>query len=53
MGVLEGDSFPLADGEYSMVMGTFEEGCGFPILILVLFLSLKYVEVCIFLFSLT
>jgi len=26
MGVLEGDYFTLVDGEYSMLMGVFDEG---------------------------
>ena len=50
IGVLEGDSFPLVEGESSIIIGTFEEGWGFHDLILVLFLALKYIEVCLFLF---
>jgi len=50
IGALEGDSFPWAEGESSIIIGTLEEGWGFPVLILVLFLALKYIEVCLFLF---
>lgn len=50
IGALEGDSFPWAEGESSIIIGTFEEGWGFPILILVPFLALKYIEACLFLF---
>jgi len=51
IGALEGDSFPWAVDESSITIGTLEEGWGFPVLILVLFLALKYIEVCLFLFS--
>lgn len=47
--VLEGDSSPLTVGESSIVMGTVEDGWGFPDFILVLFLALKYIEVYLFL----
>ena len=50
IGALEGDYFPWVEGEYSIIIGTFEEGWGFPVLILVLFLALKYIEVCLILF---
>ena len=41
IGVLEGDSSPLTVGESSIIMGTIEDGCGFPVFILLLFLALK------------
>jgi len=51
IGDLEGYSSPLIEGESSIVIGTVEDGLGFPVFILVLFLALKYMEACLFLFS--
>lgn len=50
MEILEGDSFFVTVSASSMMMGSFEGGCGFPTLILVLFQALKYIGDCIFLF---
>ena len=50
IGVLEVDSSSLTNGESSIIIGTIEDGWGLLVLILVLFLVLKYMEACLFLF---
>lgn len=49
--VLEGDSSTLTVGESLIVMGIVEDGWGFPVFILLLFLALKYMEACLLIFS--
>lgn len=48
--ILEGDSSLVTVGASSMIMGSFDGGCGLHTLILVLLRPLKYIDVCLFLF---